>query len=75
MLYTPTVENSFTWLLLRHCPVPKDKDPELYYHAFLVPRVRDLWNNRFDAIQTSIREASFLTVVKTVFVVKTVLKR
>ena len=54
LLYTPTVEKSFTWILLKYCHVPEGKDPELYYFAFLLPRVREMWDSKFDSVRTAI---------------------
>ena len=56
LLYTPTVEKSFTWILLKYCHVPEGKDPELYYFAFLLPRVREMWDSKFDSVRTAIRQ-------------------
>ena len=56
LLYTPTVEKSFTWILLKYCHVPEGKDPELYYFAFLLPRVREMWDSKFNSVWTVIRQ-------------------
>ena len=56
LLYTPTVEKSFTWILLKYCHVPEGKDPELYYFAFLLPRVKEMWDSKFYSVRTAIRQ-------------------
>lgn len=52
--YTPIVEKSSTWILLKYCHVPKGKDPELYYFASLLPRVREMWDSKLDLVRITI---------------------